>query len=648
MQINLKARNLLAWGNKLVEIDFNNQGLVSVRGKHISSRAKSSNGCGKSTILNTVAYLLYGVYPEKFKKSEMINEDASKNCIVEGWVTKNNKTAYIVRGIKCDRNTYSNGSDEVEIDGDFTLFFIDSKDCRGNTTKVTQDNIDQFLQLDYDSFITAALFASSSESFASKTSSKQEEIFSKLLHLEELELARQRVRDRQKEVNLDLSNCDTKIDKLNSHIEREKVRLTQVADKVKLWNEQQLVKLSQFRNKVSQFRKEVSDQEDTKVSLAKELSVAEKELDKLELSIKGIDESKFETAKKEARVKLSEIDEKQGEYKGLIKTLNLDVKQAQSMRGTATCPKCFNQVSEEYLYEIIDEKNKQVEEYESALESLVEKRGLIYSEYTNAENELNKVRSLRNDVVSQKSKVDRISSRIKSIASDIVNTNARISDVEVSISNLENEVPPMSEDSSQIEKEIIRLEDEIEDIEEQADDLTELMEDLDFWKIGFGPTGIRNLLVRSIIPQLTKNAQRFADILCEGEIEIAFSGETEIGSGSKTESRNKLQIEVLDKYGSNQYHKLSSGEQNRVNMCVNLALHHLVTSRVKLDFIIMDEIFLSLDDVGKSKVMDLLFEIKKEIKTVLVISNTSDILSDSFDGEWTVCRKNKTSWIEFN
>lgn len=645
MRVKLTAQNLLAWGKTPVEIDLIDKGLVSVRGRHTSSRAKSSNGCGKSTILNSVAYLLYGQYPQGFKKSEMINEDAKKNCLVEGYIEKNNKTAYIVRGIKCERNTYSQGQDEIEIDGDFTLFFIDGKDCRGNSTKTTQANIDQFLQLDYDSFITAALFANSNEAFAAKTSSKQEEIFSKLLHLDELELARQRTRDRQKEVNLEISDCDNQIDKLESHIEREKVRLTQVADKVKRWKEEQTQRLSQFENRLSQYGKSLTEYKEQKEEILDELEDVEELLTELENEVKDLNETEYQKSQSEARRKLSEIDENLGEYKGLIKNLNSEIKQAQSMRGTVTCPKCFNEVSEEHLYEIIEEKNQKVEEYESTLAELNEKRAIVREEYTKAEEELNKIRSLKNKVVSQESKVSRLNSRIDSIEKDIKRSENSIQETEDSIAKLKKEEPPMSEDSIDIQKDILRLEREIDKTQEKRDELNQLLDDLEFWKVGFGPTGIRNLLVRSIIPELTQNAQRFADILCDGEVEIRFSGETEVGSGRRTETRNKLDVQVLDKFGSNKYHKLSAGEKNRVNMCVNLALHHLVTSRRNLDFIIMDEIFLSLDEVGKQKVFDLLNEISKEIPTVLVISNTEDVLSEAFNETWVVERKGKQSRI---
>lgn len=65
------------------------------------------------------------------------------------------------------------------------------------------------------------------------------------------------------------------------------------------------------------------------------------------------------------------------------------------------------------------------------------------------------------------------------------------------------------------------------------------------------------------------------------------------------------------------------GEKKRISVAVDLALSDLVLmkSGVKWDFIVMDEIFDSLDEEGKEMVLYLLNEIMYDRKRVYVISH---------------------------
>jgi DNA repair exonuclease SbcCD ATPase subunit len=211
---------------------------------------------------------------------------------------------------------------------------------------------------------------------------------------------------------------------------------------------------------------------------------------------------------------------------------------------------------------------------------------------------------------------------------------------------LQETTPPLAKDSKSIEAEIGKLlARKLEQIDAKKKHES-LLDALEFWVKGFGSTGIRNLLVRGILPKLNQHLARFADILTNGELRVEFIGETTVGSGSRVSSRNKLEVKVTDRYGSDKYYKESSGERRRVDLAVALAINFLVSTRVGLPFIVMDEIFASLDDSGKQNVMMLLEDLKKDIPTIIVISNTSDVLDSSFDSTWTVCRKGKQSYIE--
>ena len=641
-----KFQNTLAWGKKPVTIDLTQAGLISVKGKHLSSSSKSSNGVGKSTILNSLAWVIYGEYPKGFRKTDIINENAKKNCLSECWIERNGKQGYIVRGISCDVNTYSHNGKEIEIDGDFLLFFVEGEDLRGNSTKVTQAVIDKFMGIDYESFMIAALFSNANESFAAKTSGKQEELFSKLLHLEELELARQRVKDRQKEVKASILGCDIEIDKFESHIEREKNRLERLSESVEEWKSSQAQKIQRVKTTIEATKDAKLEAEDLHEELIEQLTTEDEKLKDIETELNKFDEAQIKADKAQWQSRLSEIDSDIGGIKREIRNLQSEVSQAQSMRGKVTCPKCFHEVTEEHLYEVIEEKNEKIDSLTEDQSKLTNSRLKVYESYEKAEKQLSSLNSKRNEKVAQEATISRLKGRISDAEKDANRFAEKVKELEATVASLEIEVPPQQNDSSNIEKELERLEDCIEEQEDLKDEYNSQLEDLDFWAIGFGPTGIRNLLIRSVIPELNKQANRFIDILSNGEIEIEFTGETEVGSGSRTQTRNKLEVKVVDRFGSGKYDKESSGEKRRIDLAIALALNNMIASRVGLSFLIVDEVFASLDNAGKTSVLDLLEEIRKDIPCVLVISNQDDILADNFDESWTVTRKGKESWIE--
>jgi len=648
MKINCRFTNVLAWGSNPVEIDLNQTGLTLIKGKHLSNKTKSTNGVGKSTILDSVSWGVFGEYPSGRKKKDMVNDNANgKNCLSECWVSVGTKEAYIARGINCDEATYSfKDSKEITLAGDFLLFFIEGKDCRGATTKDTQNNIIEYLRIDYDSFLIAGLFTSSQESFASKTSGKQEEILSKLLHLEELDLARKKVSNEQKVVKDDITNCDIAIDKFESHIVREKQRLERAKSVQVEWEKEKQGKLESLERRKDSSLIEKDKLEDVIEATIDELEDAEDVLEDLQDDLKEFNEAELNDNKQTANTKLRELDTEIGGYTREISNITKEVKQAQSMRGTLTCPKCFNEVTEEHLYDVIEEKNEKVDELNDKVEELQKTREEALKRLNKAEDELRQVNSKRNEIVAQKGLVGRLTSRKESNESSLKREEESLQDILRRIEKLEKETLPAGEDSESIEIEITKLENDIDAKNVEKDKLQIKLADLDFWYKGYGPSGIRNLLIRSVIPELNEHANRFAELLTDGELQISFTGETEVGSGSRTQSRNKVGFEVLDRFGSDSYDKESAGERRRIDLCVNLAMNFLVSKRVGMPFMIQDEIFLSLDTAGKNKVMELLYDLKKDIPSIFVISNSEDIVSESFDNYWTVIREGNESWLE--
>jgi len=227
---------------------------------------------------------------------------------------------------------------------------------------------------------------------------------------------------------------------------------------------------------------------------------------------------------------------------------------------------------------------------------------------------------------------------------------------EEKISNIDQRIKQINDDINTIKEEKFKLLDtfalevdidqkarDIDDYKKQLEDYLYREELYSFWEEGFSASGIRNLLVESIVPELNELAAKYSSILTGGELLITFAAQKELASGDK---RNKLEVKVTDLYGSDNYHTSSGGEKRRIDLCVNLTLHMLVAKTVGMPFVFLDEALVKLDRRGIENALQLFRDLTDEIPSIYIVTNQDDISNEDFDNIWTVVRTGRESKLE--
>lgn len=180
------------------------------------------------------------------------------------------------------------------------------------------------------------------------------------------------------------------------------------------------------------------------------------------------------------------------------------------------------------------------------------------------------------------------------------------------------------------------LNDDIKILADEIESLIEEIEDYEFWVKGFGNTGIKSVLLDSVVPFLNTRANYYLTKLSGSTIQVLFNTQTELVSGEK---RDKFSVEVINANGDNDYSGNSNGEKRRIDIAINMALQDLVASRSNknIDLIVYDEVYEGLDSVGCESVIELLEEKARQVGTIFVITH-NDNLKQLFSQSLTVTK----------
>lgn len=159
------------------------------------------------------------------------------------------------------------------------------------------------------------------------------------------------------------------------------------------------------------------------------------------------------------------------------------------------------------------------------------------------------------------------------------------------------------------EMQIEELREDIKVNNREAQQLSDSLQYIQFWEVGFSPKGIRTMLLDDIKQRLEQYTQQWTWILLDG-YEITFPC-SEAGMDIIVKV-NKVEVSIG---------KLSTGERWRVNIAVLLGLASMLhnVTHSAIDFLLLDDILGELDETGIIVVKELIqAHLPKYFPTVLI------------------------------
>ena len=440
----LKFKNLLSTGNTWTDIKLD---------KSKSTLIVGQNGAGKSTMLDAIAFGLFGKPHRNINKPQLVNTINNKNCVVEVTFVIGKAQYKIVRGIK--PNVF-----EIWKNGDMINQSSHSKEYQ----KILEQNI---LKLNHKSFHQIVVLGSSS-------------------FVPFMQLPAQHRRD----VIEDLLDINV-FSKMNSLL---KEKTTTLKDKMK----EVEGKLDVETNKITTQKKYISDikalnnsEKEKKDSRIKELNVEVKDLQDENIALS----QEVEDRQKPLEEELNKVHDKRQsivQYQGQFRQqMSQVVKDSKFYEDNETCPTCSQDISNELRSSKLADSKAKAKELKEAMDHAFEKSTDIQTNIDRITDELTGVRSKQSDIHSNNQAITRIQNEIRNLETELNQTG----DIEAA----KDELEALQNAANEFNMSKFQLNDEYA----YNNVMSEMLKD----------TGIKTKIIKQYIPVINKLVNKYLQIL---------------------------------------------------------------------------------------------------------------------------------------
>lgn len=334
MKLNwIRGQNFLSIGNKALEVNLD---------EHPKTFIVGENGTGKSVLIEMITFMLYGKPYRKLLKSEMINTENGKKCVVEGEYESRGHKWKIIRGIKPDVLEFY--KDGVE---------VDLKAGRGEP----QEYIESVsIPFNYKSFKQViALGTAGYKQFMDLTAPERREFVEQILDIGVFSVMNKINKERIKETKL-------KLDDLKRGREVVEHKLTTYNDVLKKSTEDSQRIINDLEEEIHEAKSKLHEYKETEERLSNEL---------YEVRAKHDDS---------VRARVTEAITRINQSLGHCDSEKLTAsKKIKFFDASAQCPTCDQEISGDYKHKCLSELQQVVSVNSDKIDKLSEKLDLANS-----------------------------------------------------------------------------------------------------------------------------------------------------------------------------------------------------------------------------------------------------------------------------
>ena len=636
----LKAQNFLCFGEQGIEIDFiNYDSIVVLTGKNLDVKdgdLNSSNGSGKSSIMDALLYGLFGKTlknPKKIGAKDVINNKTNKKMAIEICFDD----VKILRSRKPDGLKLWRSKESV---------FDETTELTRGEIKQTQDMIETILGFNYETFKSICVFTdSNTDSYLEANASERRMIVENLLGLEKYRIYNEKTKEILKETKTEISLTEKDDNHNQNTIDNLTFQFNQIIEKKSIWKNTLEQEVQNLENDQKILKKQIEDLKAFDPQVEKynnaQIKIEENnsQIEQLNSKINKLDASKdqIEAKIEEGKTVLIEyvgnLNEIKNEILSIDGKLNENKKKIDKiskLEDGVECDHCLSVVDKNSYFHIEGECNSKQEllktnktEQENKQKELIEKINSIKSDLAKVVDLKNKIASSLTD---SKNKIYNLQEENKNLnkiqkpetLNLIDKLENKIAVNSVTIMEKENSITGKSPFCDIIQTAQTKIEAAKESKKETQVKLNSLVSKipyLNFWIDAFGDKGVRKFVIDQILPLLNNSIQSMLSILVDGNLSLKFDNEFNEEIQKITDSTSII------------YDLLSNGQKRRINLAVSQAFAHVreLNSGSTPSIIFLDEISINMDSQGNNAIYKLIKNIAKN-KQVFVTTHDQELL----------------------
>ena len=597
--------------SNIQKFDFpKKSGFYFLTGRNEVEPNLGANGVGKSTLFDLVVWIIYGKTTRKLKAGD-IHSWGRKGGTGGEYTFESNGVPYTLY-----RNWKPNS---LKLSEDY-----------GEALPVSQEEVEDLIGLNYDSFLYSILFGQFNDAFFDLLPSKKSELMSDIMDLGVWAERSERAKSHRDEL-VGWEN-DTASNISGNHGRLEVLRNTDFAESIAQWDTDNQTLIQEKRNQVKIDTKTLSLFKKDGEKLIKKKKKHQKEFDELKAE-------KDEAVDIESDIR-ADVRDAEKEVTSIATEIRLLKRKVQELDETEdVCPTCGQKLDVDS-----DHIDKEIEKLEGQIETLERSKETAAERPKQFKEELKDVLASKTEIEDEFLEVSKvfngIESELNSIKRDSVRIQKSLATGRISITDYERKTNPYLAKQEELKDQIKVIKGNIKKDKQALQKTQDSIYAVSYWVKGFKE--VRMHLIAEVLTQLEieVNNYLFQLGLQDWKIEFAMDKETKAGT-----IRKGFDVAIFSPYNDKAvpWEAWSGGESQRLKLAGILGLSNLILTRngVESTLEVYDEPSQYLSEEGIEDLITTLSARARELDKQIWFIDHKNLSSNNFDGIVTVVKDEK-------
>lgn len=606
-----------------ISLNLSDQGIVIVKGINNYEDLASSNGSGKSSVFEAIIYALFEETSSGDRDIE--NRILGQGCSVVLKFSIDGVSYKIIRQSKKGKGT--------------VVLYRNDEDISARNKSDTNKLIISILGINKAIFLDSIFLSQNAvTNLPSLSPTARKERLEILTNTDNaINNFKTFLKEKQTMYESKHVDCQLEINKINGKeesLQQQKDKLqAQINDiKIQIEERNKLGNIEDLDKQIQEYNIEINNINNQIPELDNQIEMISKNINELKNEQKVYEEKRVNKDQEvqNQRDKCNDLQKEITRVENVISYNNMDIdrinKEIEKIKNSDTCPTCgrkYDNVNEEHIQKVIEDKNKEIKEFEN---KNIENNNYIKDLQLELDKEIEVGKNLKKEFENLNSLYNDKNEQVSEQQTNLINTNNQKTQLLNSIQNIQVQIDAINKQKDDILKIEIpnskQYEDMVQDIDTQLNNLNKLKEDknnelneLDNYInaikhcIQLVTKDFRTFLLKNSLSYLNKILKDYSSQLFSNESDLIYISEND----------NKLDIML----GNATYESLSGGEKTRVNIALLLAQKSLANmiGNISCNIIILDEILGYCDALAENNVINLITKELESLETIYMISH---------------------------